>query len=88
MGRKVLYALTIIGVLLLIGAIAGGVAIFVSRSNAGEVPEHTILEVDFTGGLVEYVPQDPVAQALYQRRPTVQGAVRTLERAADDTKVG
>jgi protease-4 len=85
MGRNILYALFLIGVLLIVAA-AVSVALAL-RGGGGEVPEHTILEADFTGGLVEYVPEDPVAKALLANRGTVLGTTAALERAADDDRV-
>jgi protease IV len=51
------------------------------------VPSRLILELDLEQDLAEYVPQDPVAQALYGRQPTVRDVVDALHRAADDDRV-
>jgi protease-4 len=51
------------------------------------IPSKVILEADFEKGLVEYVPDDPVARIVSGRAPTVLGVVEALERAATDDRV-
>jgi protease IV len=51
------------------------------------VPGRTILELDLEQELAEYVPQDPIAQAIQGRRTTVRDVVEALHRAADDRRV-
>ncbi len=51
------------------------------------VPRQTILELDLEQQLVEYVPADPVAEALHGRRTTVRDLVEALNHAAEDDRV-
>lgn len=87
MGRKIVYTFVILGVLILIAGVIGIAALTVERRNAGVIPEHTILEADFSNGLIEYVPEDPIAKAMSQRRGTVRGTTLALRRAARDERV-
>jgi protease IV len=58
-----------------------------SFGRGESVPSRLILELDLEQDLAEYVPQDPVAQAIYGRQPTVRDVVDALHRAADDDRV-
>lgn len=72
-------ALTVLGfVLLFLGALMLG------REG---VPGRVILELDLEQELAEYVPDDPVAQAVHGRKPTVRDLVEALHRAAEDGRV-
>jgi protease IV len=51
------------------------------------VPGRVILELDLEQELAEYVPEDPVAQAIHGRKPTVRDVVEALHRAAEDRRV-
>lgn len=51
------------------------------------VPRTAILELDLEQGLVEYIPDDPVAQALHGRQTSVRDVVEALQRAAEDDRV-
>ena len=51
------------------------------------VPSRTILEANFERGLVEYVPDDPVAKLMAGRAPTLRGVIEALERASTDKRV-
>jgi protease-4 len=58
-------------------------------SSAQPVPDQVVLEIDFGKGLVEYVPDDPIAQALSlaDKPTTVRDVVLGLKRAAADERV-
>jgi protease IV len=76
-------ALTLFGMLLMFFAV-------LLLGRAETVPGRTILELDLERDLAEYVPDDPVAQAilgLREARPTVRDVVEALHRAADDDRV-
>jgi protease-4 len=87
MGRKLVYATFILFALVFIAGIVGLGFIVLERQDAGTVPGNTIIEADFTGGLVEYVPEDPIAKALFGQQPTLRGTLVALERAAEDERV-
>ncbi len=76
-------ALTLLAVVLLV------IAVSLVGSGKESVPETAILELDLEQQLVEYVPEDPVAQALSlaEEQLTVRQVTEALERAADDSRV-
>jgi protease-4 len=84
MARKLIRFLFVATLLLLL---AGIVSIVFQRRAQTRVPAHTILEADFTQGLVEYVPEEPLAKAVFQQRRSVREVVLALERAAEDERV-
>ena len=76
-------ALTLLAVALLV------IAVTLLESGEESVPETAILELDLEQQLVEYVPEDPVAQALSlaEEQLTVRQVTEALERAAEDARV-
>ncbi len=77
-------------------AIIGGVAtllviilavIALAYMDEEEVPDHTVLAVNFERNLPEYVPVNPIAQILFQDGTTVRKMVEALHRAAADERV-
>lgn len=51
------------------------------------VPRRTLLEVDFSKGLVEHLPASPLARALAREATPLRDVVDALERAAADRRV-
>jgi protease-4 len=76
-----------IGGLVVVIAIWIMVAAIVLRSPGGHVPGKTVLEVNLETGLMEDVPDDPVAKALTANTPVVRDLVEGLERASSDQRV-
>jgi protease-4 len=76
--------LAVVGALVLLAGIVGVVCYFGAKRP---VPAKVILEADFEKGLVEYVPNDPVAKVISGEAPTVLGVVEALERATTDDRV-
>lgn len=87
MGRKLIYATVILFSLAFIASLVGAGYVALERRKATQLPAHVILEADFTGGLVEHVPEDPFAKVVFQRRGTVRDTLVALERAALDERV-
>lgn len=54
---------------------------------AGRVPKRVILEADFEQGMIEYVPEDPLARALFTKKPLVRDVVEALRKASQDDRV-
>jgi protease IV len=75
----VIGALNVIGFVLFLF-----VALLVGRER---VPSRTILELNLEQELAEHVPDDPVAQAVHGRKPTVRDVVEALQRATVDDRV-
>ncbi len=83
----------LVGCMAVIGAIAvffGLLVLVVAVSVSlvrGRVPSNTVLEANFETGLIENVPDDPVAKALLSGTPTVRDVVDALDRGANDSRV-
>lgn len=87
MKRILVGGLAIIGGLAILVVVVGlsvGVVYWISK---GRVPAKTILEADFERGLIEYVPDDPVAQVMLAKTPIVRHRVEALKRASEDDRV-
>jgi protease-4 len=87
MKRIFVRSLTIIGGLALLLVVVGLGIVVVSWMGKGRIPNKTILEADFEQGLIEYVPDDPLAQVMLAKTPVVRDTVEALERAAEDDRV-
>lgn len=81
---RLLIGLGVLFLLLLIAAIVG--ASLFTPAKPG-VPDHVILEADFSYGLAEYIPDDPLALAMNQQPTTLHSSVEALRRAAHDDRV-
>ena len=81
------WVLSIIGALTLASVFIVVISAMVIPLARKSIPDKVILEVDFEKPLVEYVPQDPVAQALMRKVTTVRDVVEALERASEDERV-
>jgi protease-4 len=87
MKNFLLRLLTVIGglvVVALLVALAIGVGVQVARSR---VPGKTLLEANLETGLLEYVPDDPVAQVMLSDTPVLRDTAEALQKAAGDRKV-
>lgn len=84
MKRFVRGIFTLVGMLVVIGGLIAGIRYYFLHQR---IPSKVILEADFERGLIEYVPDDPIAQAIAGRKPTVLSVVEALERAATDSRV-
>ena len=80
--------LAAVGLLTLLLVGIGIVAVAQLDPAAQSVPDQVVLEIDFGKGLVEYVPEDPIAQALSitDKPTTVRDVVLGLKRAAADER--
>ena len=86
MKRMIVRFLTALGAATLLLILLAVVAT-VAQLVAARVPPSTILEADFETAFIEYVPDDPVARALFGERPSLRDAVDALDRAAQDGRV-
>lgn len=65
----------------------GTAVILFSLFGSWGVPKRAVIEVDFERGMVEYVPNDPVARVVLSRRPVLREVVEALLRASEDERV-
>jgi protease-4 len=84
MKRFVVRVLATIGAMVVL-LLAIGLSL--SRVVKKHVPRKTVIELDLERGLVEYVPDDPLARLLMEQTPTVRDVVEALTRAAEDERV-
>lgn len=82
---RILAVVGVLAILALIFFFIAGLMFF--SGGGGSVPGKVILELDLEQGLIEYVPQDPVAEILLGDSPTVRDVVETLDRASRDDRV-
>jgi len=85
--KFLVWVLSIIGALTLAAVLIVVISAIVIVPARKSVPDQVILEVDFEMPLVEYVPLDPLAQALMRKQTTVRDVVEALERASKDERV-
>ncbi len=79
--------LTFVGGLVVLLALVGVVVAGVRQLLKSRVPARALLEVNLEGGLLERLPDDPVAKVTLRGRPTLRSIVDALEKAGDDPKV-
>ncbi len=87
MGKFIVRLLAVIGglsILLVLLVVTAGLML---RGPRGRVPAKTILEANLESGVVEDVPDDPVAKTLLSGTPMLRDLVEALERGANDSRV-
>jgi protease-4 len=87
MKKLLLGAFALVGVLAIIVAFIALLFLVSSVAGKGSVPSKTLLEVNLEEGLVEYVPEDPIAKLMLGDTPTVRDVVEALEKASGDDRV-
>jgi protease IV len=86
--KKVLVGvLAIIGLLAIVGAVVTVLVVFGAKLGVSHIASGTVLEVDFEQGMIENVPDDPVAKALLGKNLVVRDVVEALEKASSDDRV-
>lgn len=87
MKRRIVTILAVIGAATVLALAFAATVGLVARFMRAGVPSPAILEADLETALPEYVPDDPIAKALFGERPTLRDMVEALERAAQDGRV-
>ncbi len=77
--------LAVIGAVVVIIIIVSLVTVAVR--GKGRVPSRAVLELNLESGLVEDVPDDPMAKAMNANTPTVRDVVEALDRGGNDDRV-
>jgi protease-4 len=80
----ILAAIGVLSVLAMFGIFA---LMIVSLSAKQPVPGRVILELDLEHGVIEAIPDDPIAQVMLAQSLQLRDVVEALERAADDRRV-
>jgi protease-4 len=87
MKRFFVRLLALIGGLVVLAVIVVALIVVGIRMAKARVPGKTLLEVNLETGLLEYVPDDPLAQVMLKDKPTLRGTVEALKKASGDPKV-
>ena len=77
----------VIGLIVVLLLAGGGWLAYRSLQNGEPVPETIVLDLDLDRSLVEHVPADPVAGALFGREESLRDVVDALDRARQDPRV-
>jgi len=77
-------ACSVIFSILLITAIAVGLYYWLFT---GRVPKQVVLEADFEQGLIESIPDDPLARVMLGKKLVIRDIVEALQKASQDTRV-
>ncbi len=89
MKRMLVRVLAVIGAVtvgfFLVGIL--GVSLLARRVTGDGIPEKAVLELNLEQGLVEYIPDDPMAGVFSRRASSVRDVLDALEKAAEDKRV-
>lgn len=80
-------ALVLIIFAVLVVAFLGAGFWLLKRGGIKTIPERTVIEIDFDQELIDYVPDDPFAYFLAEKKMRTINAVAALEAAAADDRV-
>jgi protease-4 len=79
--------LAMLGLLTILAVVAVAGLVFLSAVGKPGVPRAAILELDLTQGVLEIVPDDPVARILLDERLELRDVVDALDRASTDRRI-
>ncbi|HEU5154420.1 MAG TPA: signal peptide peptidase SppA, partial [Gemmatimonadales bacterium] len=79
--------LAVIGGLVILGCFVGLMFFALFRAGKGGVSPKTVLEVNLEQGIIEDVPDDPVAAFTLKDTPVMRDVVEALEKAGNDDRV-
>ncbi len=87
-GKILLVLLAILGGLTLVLAVAVGLAVnHLTRLTAAPTPAQAVLIFDLGNGVIDALPDSPLARVTLDRTVTLQDALRGLDAAAADSRV-
>jgi protease-4 len=87
MKKVIVGILAAIGVLSILAVFAGVVLMLISVSSTPPIPSRVILELDLENGIIETIPDDPMAQIMLGGALQLRDVVEALERGAGDRRV-
>jgi len=79
--------LAVIGGLVILTCFVALLAVALFRAGKGGVSSKTVLEVDLEQGIIEDVPDDPIAAFTLKDTPVMRDLVDALEKAGNDPRV-
>jgi protease IV len=88
LGKIVIVLLAILGGLTIALAVTAGLAFnHLSRLTAAPTPEKAVLVFDLANGVIDALPESPLARIALNKTVTLQDALRGLDAAATDDRV-
>ncbi len=87
MKKVIVGILAAIGVLSILAFFAVVALMLISVSATPSVPNRVVLELDLEGGVIETIPDDPMAQLMLGGALQLRDVVEALERGAKDRRV-
>jgi protease IV len=79
--------LAVIGTIAILFFLLLLVIAFAASSYKGRVPSRAVLEVNLETGVIEDIPDDPIAKAMLSGQPSMRDIVDAIERASTDDRV-
>jgi len=87
MKKALVIILALMGLFSLLAVVAlAGIGMLAALSTE-RVPSRIVLEVNFEQGVIESIPDDPLAQVMLEDTLTLRGVIDALDRAAEDRRV-
>src|SRR5690242_8418460 len=87
MYRFIVGLFAVIGLIVILLLAGGGYLAYRAWEQREPVPEAIVLDLDLDRSLVEHIPADPMAEALFGREETLRDVVDALDRARQDARV-
>ncbi len=79
--------LAVIGSIAILFVLLLVVIAFAASSFKGSVPSTAVLEVNLESGVIEDIPDEPIAKAMLSGQPSMRDIVDAIERASTDDRV-
>ncbi len=79
--------LAVVGTIAILFVVLLFVIAFAASSYKGRVPSSAVLEVNLESGVIEDIPDDPIAKAMLGNQPSMRDIVDAIERASTDDRV-
>ncbi len=87
MKKFLVRVLCIIGAMTVMMLLSFTISSTIIYLNKEKIPDKAVLDIDFSRGVVEYIPDDPVAQYMMEKSYTLRRLVEAIETAAGDARV-
>ena len=87
MKKAIVIILALVGLFALVAMAALAGVGLLAAFGTERVPTRIVLEVDFEQGVIESIPDDPLAQVMLEDSLTLRDVVDALDRAAEDRRV-
>ena len=79
--------LAVVGTIAILFFLLVLVIAFAASSYKGHVPSSAVLEVNLESGVIEDIPDEPIAKAMLGNQPSMRDIVDAIERASTDDRI-